>query len=128
MIVTVKAGNTKWGWLEKSYNDLKNNYNGVLDERDIQMAVNDDAAFKNTKKEYENVRLTISIIWIISIIGMAGFTIAIGHNGRSGETSPTKTYQSEELVITPSETDVPETVINTKVDESNNDLSPNIEK
>lgn len=128
MIVTIKAGNTKWGWLEKSYNDLKNNYSGVLDEWDIQMAVNDDAAFKNTKKEYEDVRRIISIIWIISIIGMAGFTIAIGHNDRSGENSPTKTYESEELVITPSETDGPETKINTNADENNIDLSPDIEK
>ena len=45
MIVTVIAGKTKWGWLENAYNDLKDNYNGVLDERDIQMAVNNDAAF-----------------------------------------------------------------------------------
>mgnify|MGYP003303492451 FL=1 len=109
MIVTIKAGNTKWRWLENSYNDLKNNYSEVLDERDIQIAVNDDAAFKNTKKEYEDVRRIISIIWIISIIGMAVFTIAIGHNDRSGEISPTKTYETEELVITPTETDVSET-------------------
>ena len=109
MIVTIKAGNTKWRWLENSYNDLKNNYSEVLDERDIQIAVNDDAAFKNTKKEYEDVRRIISIIWIISIIGMAVFTIAIGHNDRSGEISPTKTYESEELAITPTETDVSET-------------------
>lgn len=128
MIVTVISGNTKWGWLEKSYNDLKNNYNGVLDERDIRMAVNDDAAFRSTRKEYENVRCTISIIWIISIIGMAGFTIAIGYNSNCGETSPTKTYQSEEPAITPSETDVQETEINTNSDKSSNDLSPNMEK
>lgn len=57
MIVTVIAGNTKWGWLEKSYKDLKNNYNGVLDERDIQMAVNNDAAFKNTKKNIKRFAL-----------------------------------------------------------------------
>lgn len=121
MIVTIIAGNTKWGWLEKSYNDLKSNYNEVLDERDIQTAVNDDAAFKNTKKEYENVRRTISIIWIIFIIGMAGFTFVIRYNSRSGETSSTKINQSEESVIIPAETDVSETEINS-------DLSPNIEK
>lgn len=127
MIVTVKAGNTKWGWLEKSYFDLKNNYNGVLDEQDIKMAVNNDAAFNNTKKEYENVRRTISVIWTISIIGMAIFTIVIGYNSRNGETFSTKTYQSEEPAITLPETDVPETEINTNSDESSNDLSPNIE-
>lgn len=128
MIVTIIAGNTKWGWLEKSYNDLKSNYNEVLDERDIQTAVNDDAAFKNTKKEYENVRRTISIIWIIFIIGMAGFTFAIGYNNRGFETSPAKTYQSEEPAIIPSETNVPETGIDTNISESSDDSSPNIEK
>lgn len=124
MIVTVKAGNIKWGWLEKSYNDLKNNYNGVLDERDIQMAVNDDAAFKNTKKEYEKVRRTISMIWAVSVIGMAGFTFVIGYNSRNGEAPPTKTYQSEEPVITPAQTVVPETEINTSAEESCTELSP----
>lgn len=128
MIVTVIAGKTKWGWLENAYNDLKDNYNGVLDERDIQMAVNNDAAFKNTKKEYNTIRLKIVIIWFISIIGMAIFTFVIGYNSQNGETSPTKTYQSEEPAITPSETDVPETEINTNSNESSNDLSPNIEK
>lgn len=114
MIVTVIAGNTKWGWLEKSYNDLKNNYNGVLDERDIQMAVNNDAAFKDTKREYKNVRLIIGVIWAVSIIGMTIFTFVIGYNSRSNETSSTKTYQSEEPVIDPSETEMPENSFRTE--------------
>lgn len=84
MIVTLIAGNTKWGWLEKSYNDLKNNYNEILDKRDIQMAVNNDTAFKNTKKEYKKVRLIIVIIWIVSILGMTLFTFVIGCNSRGG--------------------------------------------
>lgn len=93
MIVTVIAGDTKWGWLEKSYNDLKNNYNGVLDERDIQTAVNDDAAFENTKKEYKNVRRTICFIWVVFIISMAIFTFIVGYNSRSSEMPVTKTYE-----------------------------------
>ena len=59
---------------------------------------------------------------------MAIFTFVIGYNSQNGETSPTKTYQSEEPAITPSETDVPETEINTNSNESSNDLFPNIEK
>lgn len=128
MIVTVVAGDTKWGWLEKSYNDLKNNYNGVLDERDIQTAVNDDAAFKNTKREYKNVRRTIGIIWIMFIISMAIFTFVVGYNSRSSGMPVTKTYQSEEPVAIPSETEVSETEINVNTEESCTDLSPNIEK
>lgn len=53
MIVTIIAGNTKWGWLKKSYHDLKDNYRDVLDGQDIEVAVNNDAAFKNTEKEYK---------------------------------------------------------------------------
>lgn len=124
MIVTVKVGNTKWGWLEKSYNDLKNNYNGVLDERDIQTAVNDDEAFESTKKVYKNVRRTISFIWVAFIISMAAFTCVVGYNSRTA----TRTYQSEESVVDPSETEVPGNEINTDAEENCTDLSPTIEK
>lgn len=121
MIVTVIAGNTKWGWLEKSYHDLKNNYNGVLDEWDIQMAVNDDAAFKNTKKEYKKVRLTIVIIWMVSIIGMTLFTFVIGYNRRIGDAAPTKMQSYEESAMNWSETEATESEINTNFDESRTD-------
>ena len=142
MIVTLKAGNTKWGWLEKSYNDLKDNYNGVLDEKDIQTAVNDDAAFKNTEQEYKNVRRTICFIWFVFIISMAIFTFVVGYNSRSSGMPATKTYQSEEsvvdssenevsgteIVVDSSENEVSGTEINTNAEESCTDLSPNIEK
>ena len=128
MIVTLKAGNTKWGWLEKSYNDLKDNYNGVLDEKDIQTAVNDDAAFKNTEQEYKNVRRTICFIWFVFIISMAIFTFVVGYNSRSSGMPATKTYQSEESVVNSSENEVSGTEINTDAEESCTDLSPNIEK
>ncbi len=128
MIVTVIAGNTKWGWLEKSYYDLKNNYNGVLDERDIQIAVNNDVAFKNTKKEYINVRRAISFIWAAFIISMAVFTYVVGYNSRSIGLPATKTYQTEESAVDPSETEVSGNEINTDAKENCTDLSPNIEK
>ena len=128
MIVTVIAGNTKWGWLEKSYYDLKNNYNGVLDERDIQTAVNNDEAFESTKKVYKNVRRTISFIWVAFIICMAAFTCVVVYNSRSIGMPVTKTYQSEESVVDPSETEVPGNEINTDAEENCTDLSPNIEK
>lgn len=34
--------NLKWKWLEQSYDDLKANYNGTLDEKDIDEAFNYD--------------------------------------------------------------------------------------
>ena len=128
MIVTVKVGNTKWGWLEKSYNDLKNNYNGVLDERDIQTAVNNDETFESTKKVYKNVRRTISFIWVAFIICMAAFTCVVVYNSRSIGMPATRTYQSEESVADPSETEVPGNEINTNAEKNCTDLSPNIEK
>lgn len=128
MIVTVIAGNTKWGWLEKSYYDLKNNYNGVLDERDIQTAVNNDEAFESTKKVYKNVRRTISFIWVAFIICMAVFTCVVVYNSRSIGMPATRTYQSEESVVDPSETEVSGNEINTDTEENCTDLSPNIEK
>ena len=67
------------------------------------MAVNNDAAFKNTEKEYKRVRLTIVIIWIVSIIGMTIFTFVIGYNSRGEDSSPTGMYQYEESVINSSE-------------------------
>lgn len=128
MIVTVIAGNMKWGWLEKSYGNLKNNYNEVLDEHDIQIAVSNDAAFKDTEKEYKKVRFTISIIWIISIVGMTIFTFVIGYNSRCGEMPPAKTYQSDDAAINPSETEALEIETNTNAEENRTDLPSIIEK
>ncbi len=81
MIVTIIAGNTKWRWIEKSYCDLKDNYRGVLDNRDIETAVNNDAAFKNTEKEYKKVRFLISSIWGLAVAGMLIFTVIIWFGG-----------------------------------------------
>lgn len=128
MIVTVIAGNMKWGWLEKSYGNLKNNYNEVLDEHDIQIAVSNDAAFKDTEKEYKKIRFIISIIWIVSIVGMTIFTFVIGYNSRCGETPTAKTYQSDNAAINPSETEALEIETNTNTEENRTDLPSIIEK
>lgn len=109
MIVTIIAGNTKWGWLEKSYHDLKDNYRGVLDGQDIEVAVNNDAAFKNTEKEYKKVRFVISSIWALAIVGMMVFTLVIGLNSRNDVIFLTKTYSLEAQVMDSSETKTPET-------------------
>lgn len=110
MIVTIMAGKMKWRWIEKSYYALKENYSGVLDERDIETAVKNDEAFKNTKKEYKKVRFLISAIWGMAIIGMLVFTSIIGFSGQSDEILPTKIYQSEEQeIIDPLEEKISET-------------------
>lgn len=107
MIVTIIAGNMKWGWLEKSYHDLKDNYRDVLDGQDIEVAVNNDAAFKNTEKEYKKVRFVISCIWALAIVGMLVFTLIIGLNNRNDEISPA--HPLEEQVMDSFETKMPET-------------------
>lgn len=94
MVVTIMAGNTKWGWLKKSYYDLKRNYKEILDEQDIEVAVNNDSTFKNTEKEYEKIRRFISCIWILAIIGMTVFTLII-YNNQNDKASFGKIHQSE---------------------------------
>lgn len=128
MIVTIIAGNTKWGWLKTSYHDLKDNYSGVLDGQDIEAAVNNDAAFKNTEKEYKRVRLIISCIWSLAIIGMMVFTVAIGFNSRSDEITPTQTHHSEVQIMDQSEDELPETEMTTDAEEERTDLSPNMKE
>lgn len=108
MVVTIIAGNTKWGWLEKSYDNLKNNYKGVLDELDIEKAVNYDAAFDSTKKEYKNVRLIIVSIWTLAVVGMLAFTVVIGYNNQNSDATPTNTYQPDEQGIDQAEPGVSE--------------------
>ena len=107
MIVTIIGGKTKWWWLEKAYYDLKKNYSEVLYEQYIEVAVNYDAAFENTKKEYKKVRLLIGSIWIAAIIGMLVFTLVIGHHNQNNEPSPANT--SDEQVTDESETEMPKT-------------------
>lgn len=67
----------------------------MLDRRDIETAVKNDAAFKNTEKEYKKVRFLISGVWALAIIGMLVFTSIIWFNGRRNEILSTGAYQSE---------------------------------
>lgn len=114
MMVTIIVGKTKWGWLEKAYHDLKDNYCGVLDEQDIALAVNNDAAFENTKKEYKKVRLLIGGIWVAAIIGMLIFTLAIGQHNQNNELSPPDT--SDTQVTDEVETEIPQTEMTPNAD------------
>ena len=125
MIVTIIAGKTKWGWLEKTYSDLKENYSGVLDEQDMAVAVNNDAAFENTKKEYKKVRFLIGSIWIAAIIGMLIFTLVIGHHDQDNEPFPADT---SEVQVTVGFETVPKQVMTSNADRKCTDLSLDIEK
>ncbi len=126
MIVTIFARKIKWGWLERAYDDLKKNYSGVLDEQDIAVAVNNDSAFKNTKKEYKKVRLMIGSIWIAAIIGMLVFTLVIGQHHQNNEPFPANTSNAQ--VTDESETEMPKTGMASNTDRNCTDLSLNAEK
>ena len=128
MIVTIIAGNTKWGWLAKSYYDLKCNYRGILDEQDIEVAVNNDSAFKNTEKEYKRVRLLISCIWIFAIVGMMVFTLVIGFNSRNDATFSEKIHQSKDQAMEQSDSESLETEMNIDEEEKSSIRSFDMER
>ena len=50
LIATIIMANQKWKWLEQSYDDLKTNYKGTLDDQDIEEAFNHDQPKKTARK------------------------------------------------------------------------------
>ena len=89
------------------------------------MAVNNDAAFENTKKEYKKVRFLIGSIWIAAIIGMLIFTLVIGHHDQDNEPFPADT---SEVQVTVGFETVPKQVMTSNADRKCTDLSLDIEK
>lgn len=112
----------------KSYYDLKCNYRGILDEQDIEVAVNNDIAFKNTEKEYKRVRLLISCIWIFAIVGMMVFTLVIGFNSRNDATFSEKIHQSKDQAMEQSDSESLETEMNIDEEEKSSITSFDMER
>lgn len=73
-IATIIMGNQKWQWLKQSYDDLKNNYDGVFDTKDIEDAFNHDKPLKHAEEQYKSIRCKICGIWIALIVVMCVFT------------------------------------------------------
>lgn len=69
-LATLVAAIAKWRLIKQSYDDLKNNYKDVLDDKDLSAAFSEDAALKSAKKKVIRFSIYISIIWIIFIIVM----------------------------------------------------------
>ena len=106
LIVTWIMGNQKWKWLEQSYDDLKGNYSGTLDEKDIEEAFKHDDAIKTAKCQYKSFRIKISIFWIVTVIALGvftGVTANLHNKTRSTLNSNTVVEESADNGVTPSE-------------------------
>ena len=51
-VATFLIFNEKWKWIENSYNNLKSNYEGVLDKKDLEENFNKNDSFNKTKNSY----------------------------------------------------------------------------
>ena len=73
-IATLVMENQKWKWLKQSYTDLKKNYDGVFDCKDLDEAFNHDKPMENVEKQYKSIRKKISALWIGLILALGIFT------------------------------------------------------
>ena len=89
-LATIIMGNLKWAWLKQSYKDLKENYKGFFDDRDIEEAFNHDEPLNNAHKQYKSIRRTFSIMWAILIVALFLFTVSLScsDNCVIGEKAP----------------------------------------
>ncbi|MBQ8306773.1 MAG: hypothetical protein IJX90_11225 [Blautia sp.] len=97
LIATIIMGNQKWKWLEQSYDDLKANYNGTLDDQDIEEAFNHDQPIKTAKEQFKKLRCRMIGLWLAMIIGLGMFTGILYMNGNLSK--------EPEVVISDIETD-----------------------
>ena len=73
-IATLIMGNQKWNWLKQSYTDLKKNYEGVFDSKDLDEAFNHDEPLNNAEEQYRGIRKKIGAVWLGLILVLAIFT------------------------------------------------------
>lgn len=77
LIATCIMSQMKWNWIDKSYQSLKNNYRGTLDDQDIEESFNHDKDINEAKNQFICYRRLMMILWIIMIAVMAMFTLAL---------------------------------------------------
>ncbi len=101
LLITVITGEQKWRWLEQSYDDLKRNYKGVLDDRDIDEAFastdsdgKKSEPLETSRKQYKGFRNKVIVIWIAAILSMTLFSGVLTKTGYSKLTITTKEKQS----------------------------------
>ena len=103
LIATILMANQKWKWIEQSYGDLKANYKGTLDDKDIDDAFDNDHPQKTAKEQYKKLRCQMIALWIVMVLGLGVFTGILYMNGRS--------------------TNIPESIVNSQGNETNVDDS-----
>lgn len=84
LLITVYSGWRKWKWIDEAYDRLKQNYNDVLDAKDLEEAFNHDNIRNDGKRHYRNFTVVISILWVMTIIAMGIFTHKINFNMDKG--------------------------------------------
>lgn len=99
-IVTLIMGNQKWNWLKQSYAELKKNYDGVFDSKDLDEAFNHDVPLKNAEEQYKGIRKKIGMVWVGLILLLAVFTGILmwqgNHLKAQTQTQIEETTQGEE--------------------------------
>jgi len=78
-VITFFMSIKKWGWLKKSYFNIKKNYSEILDQKDLDEEFNHDAALNDARAQYIGSCIIVSVIWIAFIVLMIWFTVSLKH-------------------------------------------------
>lgn len=70
-IATIVSAIVKWRLMRQGYEQIKENYRGVLDEKDIENAFKKDAVIKSSCKKVTWYTVVISVVWVTFILIMA---------------------------------------------------------
>ncbi len=98
LIVTVIMANQKWKWMEQSYDDLKANYKGALDDKDIEEAFNDDHSLKTAREQFKKLRCQMLVLWIAMVLVLGVFTGMLYMNSKSTN-SPETNVRHQEIKV-----------------------------
>ena len=80
LIATIIMSDQKWKWLVQSYENLKANYKGTLDDQDIEEAFNRDQPIKTAENQFKKFRCIMIGLWVFMIIGVCVFTCILYMN------------------------------------------------
>ena len=64
------AAKVKWGLIQQSYDQLKDNYRKVLDETDLEEALNEKKVITASRKKVYTYMAWVSILWFVFILLM----------------------------------------------------------
>jgi hypothetical protein len=85
LIVTIAAMIVKWRFFKVGYNQLKDNYKEVLDERDLENAFKKDIVIKDARRKIIISAIVIGVVWIGFLIAVHYF---VNQEGRASAVIP----------------------------------------